>query len=114
MEQGCIPETCESQGDKMKEIELTPKAEEDLVAIWEYSFRQFGVIQADEYIGRIAAVFDVLATHDIGTHRPELGEDIFSLPVAQHTIYFVPSHSVITIIRILSQSQDTMRHEPWR
>ncbi|MGR7483716.1 type II toxin-antitoxin system RelE/ParE family toxin [Klebsiella aerogenes] len=44
----------------MKEIALTPKTEEDLVAIWDYSFRQFGVVQADEYIGRIAAVFDVL------------------------------------------------------
>ncbi|WP_462216678.1 type II toxin-antitoxin system RelE/ParE family toxin [Klebsiella pneumoniae] len=60
----------------MKGIELTPKAEEDLDIIWDYSFRQFGVAQADEYIGRIAAVFDVLATHNIGTQRPELGEDI--------------------------------------
>lgn len=92
----------------MKEIELTPKAEEDLEAIWEYSFRQFGIVQADAYIGRIAAVFDVLAMHD----RAELGDNICSLPVEQHMIYFVPSHSVITIIRILSQSQDTARHEP--
>ncbi|MFH4882807.1 type II toxin-antitoxin system RelE/ParE family toxin, partial [Enterobacter hormaechei] len=36
-----------------------------------------------------------------------------SLPVEQHMIYFVPSHSVVTVIRILSQSQDTARHEPW-
>jgi toxin ParE1/3/4 len=28
----------------MKEIELTPKAEEALEAIWNYSFRQFGVV----------------------------------------------------------------------
>ncbi len=98
----------------MKEIELTPKAEEDLVAIWDYSFRQFGVVQADEYIDRIAAVFDVLAMHEIGTQRAELGEDIFSLPVEQHMLYFVSSHSVVTIIRILSQSQDSARHDPWR
>ena len=98
----------------MKEIELTPKAEEDLVAIWDYSFRQFGVVQADEYIGRIAAVFDVLAMHEIGTQRAELGEDIFSLPVEQHMLYFVSSHSVVTIIRILSQSQHSARHDPWR
>ena len=98
----------------MKEIELTPKAEEDLEAIWGYSFRQFGIVQADAYIGRIAAVFDVLAMHDIGTHRPELGDNIRSLPVEQHMIYFVPMYSVITIIRILSQSQDTIRHDPWR
>ncbi len=98
----------------MKEIELTPKAEEDLEAIWDYSFRQFGVVQADAYIGRIAAVFDVLAMHNIGTHRAELGEDICSLLVEQHMIYFVSSRSVVTIIRILSQSQDTAQHEPWR
>lgn len=95
----------------MKEIELTPKAEEDLKAIWNYSFRPFGVVQADAYIGRIAAVFDVPTIHDIGTHRAELGEDIRSLPVEQHIIYFVSSHSVVTVIRILSQSQNMARHE---
>ncbi|MBW4204111.1 type II toxin-antitoxin system RelE/ParE family toxin [Enterobacter cloacae subsp. cloacae] len=98
----------------MKEIELTPKAEEDLEAIWDYSFRQFGIVQADAYIGRLAAVFDVLAMHDIGTHRAELGDNISSLPVEQHMIYFVSSQSVVTVIRILSQSQDTARHDPWR
>lgn len=98
----------------MKAIELTPKAEEDLEAIWGYSFRQFGVIQADEYIGRIAAVFDVLARHEVGTQRAELGDNICSLPVEHHMIYFVSSNSVVTIIRILSQYQDTARHEPWR
>jgi toxin ParE1/3/4 len=48
--------------------------------------------------------------HDIGTHRAELEEDICSLPVEQHMIYFVSSRSVVTIIRILSQSQDTAQH----
>lgn len=28
----------------------------------------------DAYIGRIAAVFDVLTMHDIGSHRAELGD----------------------------------------
>lgn len=98
---------------QIKEIELTPKAEQDLEAIWEYSFRQFGITLADAYIGRIAAVFDALAMHDIGTHRAELGDDICSLPVEQHMIYFVSSQSMVTIIRILNQSQDTARHAPW-
>lgn len=98
----------------MKEIELTPKAEEDVEAIWDYSLRQFGVVQADAYIGRIAAVFDVLAMHEIGTQRAEPGEDIHSLRVEHQMINFVSPHSVVTIIRILSQSQDSARHEPWR
>lgn len=69
-----------------------------------------GVLQADAYIGRIAAVFDVLAIHDIGTHRAEQGENICSLPAEQHMIFFMSSHSVVTIIRILSQYQDTAWH----
>ncbi|ONN64114.1 plasmid stabilization protein ParE [Herbaspirillum sp. VT-16-41] len=83
-------------------------------SIWDYSFRQFGGTQADEYIGRIAAGFDVLATHNIGTQRPGMGEDIYSQPVEKHMDYFGSSYAVVTIIRILSQSQDTSRHEPWR
>lgn len=79
----------------MREIELTPKAEEDLEAIRNYSFRQFGVVQADEYIGRIAAVFDVLAMHEIGTQRAELGANIFSLPstwsILCHQMLWSPS-----------------------
>ncbi|WP_085453358.1 plasmid stabilization protein ParE [Escherichia coli] len=59
-------------------------------------------------------MFDVLAMHDIGTHRAELGENICSQPVEQHMIYFVSSHSVVTVIRILSQPQDSARHVPWR
>ena len=35
--------------------------------------------------------------HDIGTHRAELGDNICSLPVEQHMIYFVSSHSVVMI-----------------
>ncbi|MGX5088811.1 hypothetical protein [Enterobacter sp. UPMP2052] len=54
----------------MKEIEMIRKAEENLEAIWDNNFRYFDVIQADEYMGRIAAVFYVLATHDIGIRCP--------------------------------------------
>lgn len=97
----------------MKDIELTPKAEEDLAAIWDYSFRQFGLSRRMS-ISASAAVFDVLAMYEIGTQRAELREDIFSLPVEQLMLYFMSSHSVVTIIRILSQSQDSAKHDPWR
>ena len=64
-------------------------------------------------IGRIAAVFDVLAMHDIGTHCAELGDDIRTLPVEPaYDLFPVSSHSMVTVIRILSQSQDTARHAP--
>ena len=98
----------------MKEIELTPRAIEDLEAIWFYSYEQFGPATAEEYIEKTSAVFGVLTEHQIGTHRPELGNDMHSLPVEKHVIFFVPSQTVITVIRILSQAQEVLRHSPWR
>lgn len=61
----------------MKEIELTPKTEEDLETIWDYSFRQFGILQANECINRLDALFNVLAAHGIGTERAEPGEYVY-------------------------------------
>lgn len=98
----------------MKEIELTPKAEEDLAAIWDYSYLQFGLDKADEYVGLISAAFDVLSVHQVGTLRPELGEQIFALPIEQHVVFFISSATMITVIRILNQSQDAARHLLWQ
>ncbi|WP_145517472.1 type II toxin-antitoxin system RelE/ParE family toxin [Yersinia mollaretii] len=94
----------------MKAIKLTPKANEDLEAIWLYSYAKFGLIKADKYVGHLSDIFDVLATHNIGLPRPELGENIYSLPVERHVIFFTPTESVITVIRILNQSQDVICH----
>lgn len=98
----------------MKEINLTPKAIEDLENIWLYGQIQFGLAKADEYVAHFSDIFDILARHEIGTQRSELGENIFSLPIEKHVIFFVPSESSITVIRILNQSQDVNRHIPWR
>ena len=98
----------------MKVIKLTPKASEDLEAIWLYSHEQFGLAKADDYIHRFSDIFDVLATHDIGVARPELGKGIYSLPVERHVIFFIPTVSVISVIRILNQSQDATHHLSWR
>lgn len=44
----------------MKAIELTPKATEDLEEIWLYSYEQFGVVKADEYVGQFSDIFEML------------------------------------------------------
>lgn len=37
-------------------------------------------------MGLLAVVCGILTMHDIGTHRPVPGENIFSLPVEQHML----------------------------
>lgn len=46
----------------MKEIALTPKAEAGPEAIRDYSFSQFGCVQADEFIGRIDLSIPVISS----------------------------------------------------
>ena len=96
----------------MRKIELSPKATEDLEAIWCYGYVHYGVKQADEYIDRLSAAFSMLATHQIGTFRPELGDRMHSLPVEKHVVFFISSRLAITVVRILSQSVDVIRHLP--
>ncbi|EFB71480.1 MULTISPECIES: type II toxin-antitoxin system RelE/ParE family toxin [Providencia] len=92
----------------MKTINLTPKANEDLEAIWRYSQKHFGIKKAEEYLIRLTNSFELLAHHDIGVQRRELGRNIFSLPVENHTVFFIPSTYSKTVIRVLNQYQDVM------
>lgn len=98
----------------MKTVKLTPKASQDLEDIWYYGCLHFGEEQADRYINQISGIFQVMSDNNIGTPRPELGEDICALPVERHMLYFIQTDKDIIIIRILSQYQDAGRHLNWQ
>ncbi|MEB0967922.1 type II toxin-antitoxin system RelE/ParE family toxin [Citrobacter braakii] len=73
----------------MKTVKLTPKASLDLEDIWYYGYQHFGEEQADRYINQISGIFQVMSDNNIGTPRPELGEDICALPVEQaYTLFY--------------------------
>lgn len=98
----------------MREIELTPKANEDLENIWLYGFEAFGMAQADRYIQHISAVFDHLAQHLTGRLRDELGQDIRSFPCQQHVIFYKENTRMMTVVRVLHHSQDVETHWHWQ
>lgn len=77
-----------------RRIELTPKACEDMEAIWRYGKGRFGEAQADNYIGKLSSHFDMLARHDVGIKRPELSKGIYSLACAHHVLFFFPDRHV--------------------
>lgn len=98
----------------MRAVKLTPKAGDDLEAIWQYGQQHFGEARADTYIEHLSEIFQILSNNKIGTSRPELGESIYALPFEQHMIYFLQTENEIIVIRILSQHQDAGRHIDWR
>ncbi|EAM8425436.1 type II toxin-antitoxin system RelE/ParE family toxin, partial [Salmonella enterica] len=57
----------------MRVVKLTPKAEDDLEAIWHYGRQHFGEAQADKYTDNLSAIFQLQGDSHIGIHRPEMG-----------------------------------------
>lgn len=98
----------------MREIELTPKANDDLENIWLYGFETFGMAQADRYIQHISSVFDQLAQHSAGRRRDDLGQNIRSFPCRKHVIFYKENTRMMTVIRVLHHSRDVETHLYWQ
>ncbi len=96
----------------MSRYVLTPKAREDLDAIWRYSAERWEPDQADRYLRRIGQAFAGLAE---GTARGRSAQDVrpgyFRLIVASHVIYYRNgTDGCVEIVRILHGRMDVERH----
>lgn len=103
-----------AQGLPVKTIKFTPKTRQDLENIGYYRYHHFGEEQAEIYINQISAIFQIMSDHNIGTPCPELGENIFALPVERYILYFLRTDTEIIIICILNLNQDAGRHLSWQ
>lgn len=90
---------------------LRPKAYQDLEKIYNYSYQEFDSKRANQYIKDLDAAFHALA------HQPGLGKDyshvrpnLLAYNVVSHIVFFEISADGITIIRVLHQSMDFIRH----
>lgn len=95
----------------MPEFRLTPAAERDLQAIWQYTTAQWGAEQADRYTDHLVAVFAELARSPQSAPacdhiRPGYRRRL----VERHMIYFRISVYGVAIVRILHERMDATRH----
>jgi toxin ParE1/3/4 len=95
----------------VKKIAWQPLARQDLGGIWRYSASQWGIKQADRYIANIQRD---LAKGGTGKFRGLPCDDIklgyFKIKSGSHIIFFKPSTSHITIVRILHEQMDLESH----
>ncbi|MFJ5161577.1 type II toxin-antitoxin system RelE/ParE family toxin [Pantoea sp. NPDC088449] len=87
-------------------ITIKPEADADLMKIWIYGYWNYGEQLADDYSSRFAQLFDKLAMFDLGRKRPDLGKQIYSLPLGQHVVIYRAEVDEIFIGRILHHSQE--------
>lgn len=86
---------------------LTPRAKEDLRAIWLYTLRVWGETQADHYTSEIHERCGWLADQPkIGRHRPDIEEGYYCFNQGRHVIFYVPKEETIDIIGIPHREMD--------
>ena len=90
---------------------LRQQAQDDLESIWLYSFQEWGVEQADQYIGALLARFAWLSENpQLGKQRAEIKSGYYCFPEGSHTIFYKINQDGIDIIGIPHQSMDIAGH----
>lgn len=98
--------------DSQKEFySLTYEAKSDVDDIFDYSESKFGYNQALEYFLDLESLFEQLVNfpHE-GIIRNDIQENIRSIPVGSHIVYYSVLEKSILIIRILHHSQNAQEY----
>lgn len=95
----------------MAEFRLSPAAEGDLESIWTYSFKKWGVVQANGYIDILTQAFAELAqSPSTAAACDHIRPGYRRRSVERHMIYFRVTTYGIAIVRILHHRMDASRH----
>ena len=92
---------------KLKNVVLSPLAQQDLDDIWEYSFANWGLEKAESYTYEIrATVMRLSQFPERGRLCDFIRKEYRRLDHGSHTIFYVRSDTHIDVKRILHQSVD--------
>jgi len=90
----------------LADVLLTPKAKDDLKAIWSFLAAE-SESAADRMIIRFAERFDLAADFpEMGVLRPELGRNVRSLTVGQYLVLYRRSDQGVAVIRVIHGRTD--------
>ena len=91
----------------MDSYSLRELARSDLEAIWLYTFREWGVEQADSYLQSLFSRFSWLAENPaLGRKRDDIKTGYFCFPEGRHLIFYIIKNNTIDIIGVPHQSMD--------
>ena len=95
----------------MADYKFAEKAEHDLEDIIDYTLQQWGESQTLIYLDGMDTRGQLLADNpDLGTKREAISEGLLSFPYESHILYYVRQHHGITIVRVLHQCMDPVKH----
>ena len=91
----------------MLSLQITPKAEQDLSEIFEYTFHKWGIIQAEKYQDELFNSMQlILENKEIGKAYPYFKREYRKLHINRHLIFYKIESKNCIIVRILHDSVD--------
>ena len=94
-----------------KAFNLTPRAREDLRAIWRYTAEICNETQADAYVTKLHERCGWLAKRPrIGKHRPDICEGYSCFPESQHLIFYLIHKHRIDVIGVPHKAMDILNY----
>jgi toxin ParE1/3/4 len=95
----------------MAEYRLSPAAERDLEEIWEYTYREWGLEQAEQYTDVLTTACQTLAESPSSAPACDhIRKGYRRRSVHRHVIYFRIMPYGIAVIRVLHDRMDAPRH----
>lgn len=92
-------------------LRITGPARRDLDDIWLYTQSTWGVTQADRYVDSLATRFVWLTENsNRWTPRDDIRSGLFSYHEGRHLIVFQATSELLTIVRVLHDRMDVIRH----
>ncbi len=90
---------------------ISPLARDDLRDIYQYGCLHWGKPRSQRYMEHIKEQFENLTEHpQLGILREDLVDEIRSLTIDSHIIYYRNKSKKIEIVRVLHGRQDPQRH----
>jgi toxin ParE1/3/4 len=95
----------------LKGYKFFPRAQQDLEAIWLYTFQQWSSVQADSYVSDILSACERLSNGEkVGLNAADVRLGYWKYFSGSHVIYYRISDHYLTVVRILHQSRDVDKH----
>ena len=88
-------------------ISIAPRAEKDLVGIWQYSNGNWGEEQADFYLSQLNSGIELISDNPmIGIDYSHVRIGYRKFQVEKHNVFYVPKKIELVVVRVLHISMD--------
>ena len=95
----------------MTKYTLSQKASKDLANIFQYTYKNFAMNQAESYLSELEECFIMLSTKpDLAKKVEDIRRDYFRYLFRKHAVYFKVRKNDIFIVRVLHQQMKYELH----